>query len=86
MKKILSLLVAVLLLVACSISEKTGAASDKQARFTSETFFDDSNSDVHIIKDTETGCEYLVASQYTTGYGTAITPLLKSNGMPNCNK
>lgn len=86
MKKILSLLVVILLLVACSISETTVATSDTQARFTSETFFDHSNSNVHIIKDTETGCKYLIASEFQAGYGTAITPLLKSDGTPNCDK
>ncbi len=36
----------------------------------------------YVVKDKESGCRYLL---YSGRNGGAITPLLKSNGEPDCN-
>ncbi|WP_213781160.1 DUF6440 family protein [Caballeronia sp. dw_276] len=46
------------------------------SRFTRETTED---INLHLETDHETGCRYLIAE------GQGITPLLKSNGTPDCS-
>ncbi|PAD70591.1 hypothetical protein CHH83_01970 [Bacillus sp. 7586-K] len=41
------------------------------------------NSSLYISSDNETGCKYLIYEGYKLG---GITPLLKSDGTPDCGK
>jgi len=72
----------VLLATSVGYSAHAASAESKQAynayasRFTRETTED---INVQLETDHETGCRYLVAEN------RGITPLLKSNGTPDCN-
>lgn len=41
------------------------------------------NSSLYISRDNETGCKYLIYERYKLG---GVTPLLKSDGTPDCSK
>ncbi|WP_158937588.1 DUF6440 family protein [Burkholderia sp. S171] len=55
---------------------KHAAGADSSPRFTRETTED---INIQVETDHETGCRYLIAESH------GITPLLKSNGAPDCN-
>ena len=57
-------------------AEPKPSANAYSSRFTRETTED---INVQMETDHETGCRYLIAE------GQGITPLLKSNGTPDCN-
>lgn len=57
-------------------AEPKSAANAYYSRFTRETTED---INLQMETDHETGCRYLIAG------GQGITPLLKSDGTPDCN-
>jgi Family of unknown function (DUF6440) len=57
-------------------TEPKSAAHGSYSRFTRETTED---INLQVETDHETGCRYLIAE------GQGITPLLKSNGAPDCD-
>jgi hypothetical protein len=57
-------------------AEPKQATSASSPRFTRDTTED---INIQMETDHETGCRYLIAQ------GQGITPLLKSNGTPDCN-
>jgi len=57
-------------------AEPKHATSVASPRFTRDTTED---INIQMETDHETGCRYLIAQ------GQGITPLLKSNGTPDCN-
>jgi hypothetical protein len=62
---------SVLLLSACGTVE-----ASKESRFT------ETDGYLDITTDKETGCKYLISTEHNFGGG--ITPLLKSDGTPDC--
>jgi hypothetical protein len=76
MKWLLVLLAAVAAVGAhAENAEPKSAGNGSYSRFTRETTED---INLQMETDHETGCRYLVAE------GQGITPLLKSNGTPDC--
>lgn len=71
MKKIYILLIILLLVSACSSTE-----ASREERFTVN------DKALYITTDKETGCKYLLFDWNRVG---GITPLLKSDGTPDCN-
>ena len=73
-----------------SAKEKKAAADiqteqvENKFSFEGDFFEDHWNNDVTVIKDTNTGCKYMIVSQFQSGYGTSVTPLLKQDGTPDC--
>lgn len=78
MKKLLLLSVLTLSITALAGCGTDKNASKKDNRFADAGFF---SNDIEIVTDQETGCKY--ASKGATG---GITPLLKTDGTPDCGK
>ena len=76
MKKIMLLLV-VLVLSACSLQVEGEGKGNERFSTTSTNEFG-----LYIVKDKETNCKYLEYSEDRKG---GITPLLKSDGTPDCD-
>jgi hypothetical protein len=73
MKKLLIVGSTLILLAACS-----SAQASKKERFTSGY-----DNRLNISTDTKTGCKYLI---FDWSHQGGITPLLKSDGTPDCGK
>jgi predicted nucleic acid-binding protein len=74
MKKLFAIGITLLFLTSCSSAQ----ANNNEERFTNEY-----NDNLHISTDTKTGCKYLIFEASNRG---GITPLLNSDGKPDCGK
>lgn len=75
-KKTLTIISSIVVLSACG----TVAESKEDERFITK---DTNNYELYTIEDSETGCKYL---QFEGDREGGITPLLKSDGTPDCSK
>jgi len=75
------LLVSLAALVGYSAHAENAEPKHVTSAYSSPRFTRDTTEDFNIQMETdhETGCRYLIAE------GQGITPLLKSNGTPDCN-
>jgi hypothetical protein len=75
------LLVSLAALVGYSAHAENAEPKQSSSANASPRFTRDTTEDINIQMETdhETGCRYLIAE------GQGITPLLKSNGTPDCN-
>lgn len=76
MERKFGLLIMALILTACA---STTTEADKEERFSTMDRY------LTITTDKETGCKYIVYSEWS-GYGAAggITPLMQNNGKQDC--
>lgn len=71
-KKIIVMLVLIMILTACGTATEAG----QEERFTYGDWY------LSVTEDTTTGCKYIL---YQEVKGSGITPLLKSDGTPDCS-
>lgn len=86
MKKITALLLVLsMFLVGCGGVEDRSVEHEERKQIREELREQEkdrfSNSNYYIILDRVTGCKYL---EYYNTYGGGVTPLLKSDGTPDC--
>ncbi len=77
MKKMLLIVIMGSLLAGCSAKK---IELQQVKRFDVEE--KQENDGFYVVKDNESGCRYLLYTSYGSG---GITPLLKSDGEPDCN-
>lgn len=83
--KLMGLLAVLFTLTACTTTvADTTSANEKEVIVGNENTRSISHS---IVKDRETGCEY-IQSEYDDVHagGVSLTPRLSSNGLPICRK
>ena len=70
------------LLVACDTTQKV-----KEVNQDGSDRFNGIDRNVDIVTDSETGCKYIYVDRGMGDYRTtAMSPLIKSDGVPDCRK
>lgn len=77
-KKVVFLIILLILIVGCSATaESSDGSNDERFNVISSYGY----NTYKILKDNQTGCKYL---KYIGTQNSVITPLLKSDGTPDC--